>query len=70
MVTALSMVLLKMAPFAGKDIVQIVFALAICGFLLWLLLKYVPMQPPFPQIIMFVVVALLIWWLLSKFGMI
>lgn len=62
--------LARMAPFKTGDMIQIVFVLAVCGFVLWLLMRFVKMEPPFPQIIMFVVVVCLIWWLLTKFGVI
>lgn len=70
MMTTAILLFARMAPFSTGDMVQIIFVLAVCGFVLWLLMTFVKMQPPFPQIIMFVVVAGLIWWLLTKFGVI
>jgi len=49
-------------------IVQAVLVLAVVGFLLWLLLTYVPMAKPFPQIIVFVAVLCVVLWLLSALG--
>jgi hypothetical protein len=67
MTTAL-LLFARVAPFNPRDMIQIIFVLAICGFALWILLRFVKMAEPFPQIIMFVVVCGLIWWLLTKFG--
>ena len=50
-------------------LIQIVVVLAVVGLLLWLVLKYIPMAPPFPQIITVVVVICVILWLLQVFGL-
>lgn len=70
MVDALTMLFMRTAAFGLRDGIQIILVLAICGFALWVLLTFVKMQPPFPQIIIFVVVIMLVWWLLSRFGLI
>lgn len=51
-----------------SSLITVVVVLAIVGFLLYLLLTYVPMPEPFKTIIMFVVVIALILWLLSALG--
>lgn len=48
-------------------ICTVLFALVIIGFILWLINNYIPIQPPFKQVINVVVVILLIVWLVSKF---
>lgn len=49
-------------------LIQIVVSLAVVGVLLWLLLTYVPMAAPIPQIITAVVVICVVIWLLNVFG--
>ena len=50
-------------------LIQIVIVLAVVGLLLWSVLKYVPMAPPFPNLITVVVVICVILWLLQVFGL-
>ena len=49
-------------------LIQIVIVLAVVGFLLWLVMTYIPMPDPFKKIIMVVVVIFVVLWLLSAFG--
>jgi hypothetical protein len=51
------------------NIIYLILILAVIGFLLWLLLTYVPMPKPFPQIIVGIAVVAVILWLLSAFGL-
>jgi hypothetical protein len=51
------------------NIIVLVIVLAVVGFLLYLLLTYVPMPRPFPQLIVGIVVFAIILWLLSAFGL-
>ena len=49
-------------------LIQIVIVLAVVGVLLWLVLTYVPLAPPFPKLITGVVVVCVVLWLLNVFG--
>ena len=52
-----------------ESIIVAVLCLAIVGFLVYLITKYVPMAEPFRQvIIVFVVVVLVLWLLAVLFG--
>ena len=51
------------------ELLSVVFTLALVGLLIWALITYVPMQPPFPMIIVAVAVIAAILWLLRIFGM-
>jgi len=51
------------------SIITLILTLAVIGFLLWLLLTYVPMPQPFPKIIVGVAVVAVILWLLYGFGL-
>ncbi len=68
MLGTLTMLFMRTAAFSLRDGIMIVLVLVVCGFALWLLVTYVKMQPPFPQIIIFVVVLMLVWWLLARSG--
>ncbi len=48
--------------------IQLILGLAVIGFLLYLLLTYVPMAQPFKQLIVVVVVLCIVLYLLSVFG--
>ena len=50
------------------ELIQIVIVLAVVGVLLWLVLTYVPLAPPFPKLITGVVVICVVLWLLNVFG--
>lgn len=50
------------------SILSVVIILCVVGVLLWLVNKYLPMQPPFKTIINAVVVIAVVLWLLSAFG--
>ena len=56
-------------PAAIGPFVLVILGLVVLGFCLWLLLKYIPMEPPIPAIIIAVVVILAVLWLLKSFGM-
>ena len=49
-------------------LIQLVIMLAVVGFILWLILTYIPMPDPFKKIIIVIVVIVLILYLLSVFG--
>ena len=51
-------------------LVGVIIVLAIIGVCLWLLVTYVPMQPPFPQIIVVIVVLCVVLWLLTLVGIV
>jgi hypothetical protein len=50
------------------DLLSILVVLVVCGLALYLVLTYVPMAAPFPQIITVVVVLVMCLWLLRAFG--
>ena len=56
-------------PAAIGPFVLVILGLVVLGFCLWLILKYIPMQPPIPAIIVAIVVILAVLWLLRSFGM-
>ncbi len=47
---------------------MLILTLAIVGFLLWLILTYIPMPAPFKQVILVIVVIAVVLWLLNGFG--
>jgi hypothetical protein len=51
------------------SIITLIITLAIIGFLLWLVLTYVPMPEPFKRIILIIVVFAVVLWLLYGFGL-
>lgn len=52
------------APF-----IQVLIVVVVVGFLLWIVNRYVPMEPPIKGILTAVVVIALVLWLLSVFGL-
>ncbi len=48
--------------------IQLMLTLAIVGFVLWLLLTYVPMPDPFKKLLVVLVVVCVIVWLMGVFG--
>jgi hypothetical protein len=50
------------------SLIGLVLTLAIVGFILWLIVTYIPMPAPFKQIILVVVIIVVLLWLLSQFG--
>ena len=51
------------------NIIVLIITLAVIGFLMWLLLTYVPMPEPFKKIIVVIVVFAVVLWLLYGFGL-
>jgi hypothetical protein len=49
-------------------LIGLILTLAVVGFILWLIITYIPMPAPFKNIIVVVVVIVLILWLLQAFG--
>lgn len=49
-------------------LISVVVVLIVVGVLLWLVQQYIPLAPPFPQLITAVVVIACVLWLLSIFG--
>lgn len=49
-------------------LIELVLTLALVGFLLWLVLTYVPMPDPFKKAIIAIVVVVLVLYLLRLFG--
>jgi hypothetical protein len=50
------------------DLISLIVVLVVVGVILWLINTYIPMQPPFKQIVNVVVIIALILWILSAFG--
>ncbi len=50
------------------SLITLILTLAVVGFILWLILTYIPMPAPFKQVLLVVVVIALILWLLNGFG--
>jgi hypothetical protein len=50
------------------SLVTIVLALIVVGILLWLVQKYIPMDPTMYRILLAVVVIVVVLWLLQTFG--
>lgn len=50
--------------------IQALVVLVVVGFVLYLLLTYIPMPEPFKKIIIAIAVLLLCLWLLSLFGIV
>lgn len=54
----------------GLDsLITVVIVLVVLGFICWLLFTKIPMQSPFREIILFVIVLAVVLWLLSFFGL-
>jgi hypothetical protein len=51
------------------SIITLIITLAVIGFLMWLLMTYVPMPEPFKKIIMIIVIFAVVIWLLYGFGL-
>lgn len=50
------------------SVITVVFVLVVLGFVCWLLFTKIPIQSPFREIAMFVIVLAVVLWLLSFFG--
>ena len=50
------------------SLISLIIALALVGFILWMVLTYVPMPDPFKKVIIVIVVLVLILYLLQAFG--
>lgn len=48
--------------------ISLILAIALVGFLCWLVITYIPMPAPFPAIIVVVMVILLILYIASALG--
>jgi hypothetical protein len=46
------------------DLISLVVVLAILGFVLWLVTTYIPMPPPFKNVLIVIVVLLVVLWVL------
>jgi hypothetical protein len=51
-----------------ESLITVVLVLVVLGFVCWLLFTKIPMQSPFREIAMFVIVLAVVLWLLSFFG--
>ena len=50
-------------------LLQVVILLIVVGVLLWLVQRYIPMDPVIKRIITIVVIVVVVIWLLSLFGL-
>jgi hypothetical protein len=51
------------------SIITLIITLAIIGFLMWLVMTYIPMPEPFKKIIIVIVIFAVVLWLLYGFGL-
>ena len=51
-------------------LISLILMLALVGFLLWLLLTFVPMPDPFKKVIIVIVVIVLVLYLMQIFGIV
>lgn len=51
-------------------LLTIIITLVIVGVALHLINRYIPMAPPIKSILNILVIALIIWWILSLFGVV
>ncbi len=52
------------------SLISLVIVLIVVGILLWLINRFIPMQPTIKKILNAVVIIIVILWLLSVFGVI
>ena len=50
------------------SLISLIIALALVGFVLWLVLTYIPMPEPFKKVMLVVVILVMVLWLLQVFG--
>lgn len=48
-------------------LIELVVLLAVVGFLVWMVVTYIPMPPPFKTAIIAIVVIVLVLWVLRMF---
>jgi hypothetical protein len=51
------------------DLITLIITLAVIGFVLWLLVTYVPMPPPFRTALVVLVVLLVVLWVIRSTGL-
>jgi len=51
------------------DLLTLIVTLAVIGFVLWLLVTYVPMPPPFRTALVVLVVLLVVLWVIRSTGL-
>lgn len=52
------------------SILSIILTLAVVGFILWLVVTYIPMPAPFKTVIVVIAVIALILWLVNGLGLV
>jgi hypothetical protein len=52
-----------------EQLITVVLVLVVLGFICWLLFTKIPIQSPFREIAMFIIVLAVVLWLLSLFGL-
>lgn len=50
-------------------ILQVLLVIVVIGFVLWIITRYVPMEPPIKSILIAVVAIALVLWLLQVFNL-
>ena len=50
------------------DLIQLIVLIIVIGVLMWLVNAYIPMEPPWKQILNAVVIFAVVLWLLGAFG--
>jgi len=48
--------------------IGLILSLALVGFVLWLVMRFVPMPAPYGQVMVAIVCILMVLWLLSHIG--
>lgn len=51
-------------------LISLVLTLALVGFLLWLVLTYIPMPEPFKKVIVVIIVVVVVLWLIQVLGVV
>ena len=49
-------------------LISVILSLALIGFLLWVVITYIPMPEPFKRVIVVVVLVIVVVWLLRYLG--
>jgi len=51
------------------DLLTVIVTLVVIGFVLWVLVTYVPMPPLYKQVLIVIVVLLIVLWLVRATGL-
>lgn len=53
----------------AMDLISLIIVLAVVGFVLWLVITYIPMPQPVKTVIIAIAVLILVIWLLRSIGL-